>query len=108
WEQYSHEPYIAVCRYQMRYLGKPASAREPQRVERGEAALDLLEAQLSTRRWLAGDAFSIADICVLAYTRLADEGGFDLQSRPELGAWIARCEGELGLNSRMAPDRDQP
>jgi glutathione S-transferase len=49
WEQYSHEPYVAVCRFHMKYLGRPKEAREAWRVERGEAALDLVEQQLRSR-----------------------------------------------------------
>ena len=75
WEQYSHEPYIAVCRFQMHYLGKSATEREAWRVERGEAALDLMDRHLATRDWFANDRFSIADIALLAYTRLAHEDG---------------------------------
>jgi glutathione S-transferase len=100
WEQYSHEPYVAVCRYHMFYLGKPKETRDPQRVERGEAALDLLERRLAGTEWLVGDAMSLADISLLAYTRLAEEGGFDLEARPNLTAWIARCERKLGLKPR--------
>jgi len=95
WEQYSHEPYIAVCRFQMVYQGKPASAREPWRVARGEAALDLMEQRLAERAWLADETMTIADIALLAYTRLAHEGGFDLASRPAVHAWIARAEARL-------------
>jgi glutathione S-transferase len=102
WEQYSHEPYIAVCRFQMRYLGKPKDAREPQRVERGEAALDLMERTLAGRDWFVGTTFSIADIALVAYTRLSHEGGFDLASRPRIRAWIARCERALGLEAAQA------
>src|ERR1700751_3717594 len=78
WEQYSHEPYIAVCRFQMFYQGKPKEARDAWRVERGEKALDLMESQLVGRNWLAAGSFTIADIALLAYTRLAHEGGFHL------------------------------
>lgn len=102
WEQYSHEPYVAVCRFQMHYLGKPSSEREAWRVERGEAALDLMERHLSDRNWLAGDTFSIADVSLLAYTRLAHEGGFDLASRTNVRRWIEACEGELGLEPAAA------
>lgn len=102
WEQYSHEPYVAVCRFQMRYLGKPPSARESWRVERGEAALDLMERHLGHHDWLAGEAFSIADISLLAYTRLAHEGGFDLSARGNVREWIARCEGKLQLEPAAA------
>lgn len=97
WEQYSHEPYIAVCRSLMVNQGRAAADRESWRVERGEIALDLLERWLASQRWLAADAFTIADIALLAYTRLAPEGGFDLSTRPNVCAWIQRCELELGL-----------
>lgn len=97
WEQYSHEPYIAVCRFQMVYQGKPKEAREAWRVERGEKALNLMESELVGRDWLAASSFTIADIALLAYTRLAHEGGFDLLIRPKLRAWITRCEKVLGL-----------
>jgi glutathione S-transferase len=99
WEQYSHEPYIAVCRYQMFYLGKPKEAREAWRVERGDKALDYMDRQLNRRKWLVGDAMTIADISLLAYTRLAHEGGFDLNSRPNVRGWIGRCETTLGLDA---------
>ena len=92
WEQYSHEPCIAVCRFHMLYLGKPKESREAWRVERGEKALDLMERQLAGRSFLVGDSVSIADIALVAYTRVAHEGGFDLTGRPNLRAWIARCE----------------
>ncbi len=97
WEQYSHEPYVAVCRFQMLYMGKAPHEREPWRVARGEAALDHLENALQDRNWLAAGSFTIADIALLAYTRLAHEGGFDLASRPRTRAWISRCEEKLAL-----------
>jgi len=97
WEQYSHEPYIAVCRFHMHYLGRPKEAREPQRVERGEAALDLMERLLESRFWFVGEALTIADIALVAYTRLAHEGGFDLTPRRNVRNWIERCERVLAL-----------
>ena len=95
WEQYSHEPYIAVCRSQMRYRGIGADEREPWRVERGERALDLMDAHLGDRDWFAGDGPTAADIALVAYTRWAGDGGFDLARRPGLRAWIGRCETAL-------------
>jgi glutathione S-transferase len=97
WEQYDHEPYVAVCRYHMVYLGWPKEKREPQRVERGEAALDLMEKLIAGRSFFVGDGLTIADISLLAYTRLAHEGGFDLGTRPAVRAWIARVEARLGI-----------
>ena len=108
WEQYSHEPYIAVCRFHMLYLKRPKDAREAWRVERGEKALDLMESHFlaasdtpAARRpepvgpFLVGDTFSIADIALLAYTRVAHEGGFDLSARPHVRAWVEQCEEAL-------------
>ena len=98
WEQYSHEPYVAVARFQMVYLGKPASAREPRIVERGDKALDTMERLIAGRSYFVGEALSVADIALLPYTRLAHEGGFDLRSRPGVREWIARCERDLRLH----------
>jgi glutathione S-transferase len=97
WEQYSHEPYIAVCRFQMRYLGKSASELDPEKVKRGHAALARMEQQLALTPFLAGEALSLADVALLAYTRLAHEGGFDLGGYPALRRWIGEAERSLGL-----------
>lgn len=97
WEQYSHEPYIAVRRFQMHYLGRPESELDPRLFERGSAALGRMEAGLEGRTWLVGERLSLADIALLAYTRLAHEGGFDLRLYPRVKAWVARAEAELGL-----------
>lgn len=98
WEQYNHEPYVAVCRFHMHYLGKSKDSREAWRVERGEQALDTMEKQLSSREWITDGEFSIADISLLAYTRVADEGGFDLSNRPHVQRWIKGCEDRLKLD----------
>src|SRR6201996_6686979 len=79
WEQYSHEPYIAVCRFQMVYLGKPVSELDPEKVKRGYAALDHMERHLANHRFLVGETFSLADVALAAYTRLAHEGGFAME-----------------------------
>ena len=97
WEQYNHEPYVAVCRFHMKYLGRTKAEREAWRVERGEKALDFVEQQLTGRDYLTGPSLTIADIAVLAYTRLAHEGGFDLAERPGIRIWIARCEDGLHI-----------
>jgi glutathione S-transferase len=97
WEQYSHEPYVAVCRFVMLYQKKAASEREAWRVERGESALDLMERSLADRDWFVGSHISVADIALLAYTRLAHEGGFDLTERSRVRAWIERAEAALGI-----------
>jgi glutathione S-transferase len=97
WEQYSHEPYIAVCRFQMVYLGKPASDLDPDKIKRGYAALARMEHQLAATRFLIGDAVSLADVSLLAYTRLAHEGGFHLEGYASLRRWIGETEKALGL-----------
>jgi len=97
WEQNSHEPYVAVARLQMVYLGKPASELDPNLVKRGYAALDHLERRLGEARFLLGDAFSLADVALLAYTRVAHEGNFDLVRYTSLRRWIGEAEKQLGL-----------
>ena len=97
WEQNSHEPYVAVARFQMVYLGKPASELDPNLVKRGYAALDHLERRLGEARFLLGDAFSLADVALLAYTRVAHEGNFDLVRYASLRRWIGEAEKQLGL-----------
>ncbi|MFT0876851.1 glutathione S-transferase family protein [Rhodopseudomonas sp. G2_2311] len=97
WEQYSHEPYIAVCRFQMVYLGKPASELDPDKVRRGHAALARMELHLADNEFLAGERLSLADVALLAYTRMAEQGGFALQDYPAIRSWIGRAEAGLGL-----------
>ena len=97
WEQYSHEPYIAVARFQVRYLGTAVTDLEPKIVERGNAALRLLDGALAKQVYLAGETLSLADIALVAYTRVADEGGFDLANYPAIQRWIAGVEDDLGI-----------
>lgn len=97
WEQYSHEPYVAVARFQVAYLGKPVSELDPRLVERGGAALARLETQLTTTPYLVGERLTLADIALVAYTRVAHEGGFDLSLYPAVKAWVGRVEDALGL-----------
>jgi glutathione S-transferase len=98
WEQYSHEPFIAVCRFQMFYLKKPASDLDPEKVKRGYAALARMEHQLAITPCLAGDAVTLADISLLAYTRVAHEGGFHLDGYAAVRRWIGETEKFLGLS----------
>jgi glutathione S-transferase len=97
WEQYSHEPYVAVCRYQMVYLGKAASDLDPDKIKGGYAALARMEHELATTRFLVGGEISLADVALLAYTRLAHEGGFHLDGYASLRRWIGEAERSLGL-----------
>lgn len=97
WEQYSHEPYVAVARFQVRYLGKPVSDLDPKLVLRGRSALERLDQAVSASDYLVGSQLSLADIALVAYTRVAGEGGFDLTLYPAVQAWIARVEATVGI-----------
>ncbi len=98
WEQYSHEPYIAVARFQMAYLGKARDQLEARLYERGAAALDRMEQALGSGRFLVGDRPTLADVALVAYTRVAHEGGFDLSRWPAIQAWISRVEAALDID----------
>lgn len=98
WEQYSHEPYVAVARFQMAYLGKPASELEPRIVERGKAALALMDGVLDNQAFLVGGRLTLADVALVAYTRVAHEGGFDLADYPAVRDWVRRVEAALGID----------
>ena len=97
-EQYSHEPNIAVARFWKSY------SDEPERFERqkerllagGYAALDAMERHLDGREFLVGDRYSLADISLYAYTHVADEGGFDLEPYPATRAWLGRVTAQPG------------
>ena len=97
WEQYSHEPYVAVCRFQMVYLGKPASDLDPDKIKRGYFALARMEHQLALTPFLTGDAVTLAEVWLLAYTRVAHEGGFHLDGYASIRRWIGEAERALGL-----------
>ena len=91
-EQYSHEPYIAVARFIQFYLGLPQERLEEYRKlqKRGYKALDVMEQQLVRTPYLVGDHYSIADVTLYAYTHVAHQGGFDLSGYPAIQAWLAR------------------
>jgi glutathione S-transferase len=97
WEQYSHEPAIAVCRFQMVYLGRAASDLDPDKVKRGYAALERMERHLALTPFLVDDALTLADVALLAYTRVAHEGGFELDRYTSVRRWIGDAEKSLGL-----------
>ena len=97
WEQYSHEPYVAVARFQVKFLGKPVSELEARLIERGNAALARLEAAAEVGEFLVGGRLSLADVSLVAYTRWAQDGGFDLRAYPAVRAWIGRVEGALRI-----------
>ncbi|THD78241.1 MAG: glutathione S-transferase family protein [Phenylobacterium sp.] len=97
WEQYSHEPYVAVARFQVRYLGKAVSELEPRIVERGKGALQRLDDALAGQAFLVGERLSLADVALVAYTREAGDGGFQLADYPHVQAWIGRVETALKI-----------
>ena len=93
-EQYSHEPYIAVARYISKYLGLPEERKgefESKQVG-GHKALKIMEDQLSLNDYLVSDRITIADISLYGYTHVADEGGFDLKAYPAILRWIERIQ----------------
>ena len=95
-EQYSHEPYIAVGRFIQFYLGLPEERLEEYRKlqKRGYRALEVMEQQLQRTPYLVGEHFSIADVTLYAYTHVAHQGGFDLSRFPGIQAWIQRVAGQ--------------
>ncbi|MCQ0970740.1 glutathione S-transferase family protein [Paracoccus sp. TK19116] len=107
WEQYNHEPVIAVRAALLTYPERAAQAT-PQRLaellDRGHSVLSVMERRLADRDWLAGDTPSLADICLYGYTHSAGtRGGFDMARFPAIGRWLARIEalpGFVGLDAR--------
>ena len=97
WEQYSHEPYIAVARYRVKLLGDDVATLDERLVTRGLAALQRLEDGLATAPFLVGQRLTLADVALIAYTRVAHEGGFSLDAYPKVRAWIARVEAAYGV-----------
>ncbi|MBM3605009.1 MAG: glutathione S-transferase family protein [Alphaproteobacteria bacterium] len=94
WEQYNHEPVIAVRQSLRQYPHRAADAT-PERMadllQRGHALLAVMETHLAGRDWLTGEAASLADICLYAYTHTAgSRGGFDMTQFPAVGAWLDR------------------
>jgi glutathione S-transferase len=95
WEQYSHEPYIAVARFQMAYLGRSREDLDPKLHERGAAALRRMEEAFTGHRYLVAGRLTLADIALVAYTRMAHAGGFDIADYPAVDGWVARVEAAL-------------
>ncbi|GAA5525015.1 hypothetical protein Maes01_01575 [Microbulbifer aestuariivivens] len=97
-EQYSHEPYIAVARFIQKYLGMPEDRKDEYVALQagGNKALSIMEKQLAKSTYLVGEQFTIADIALYAYTHVAHEGGFELDGCPNIQRWIAAIEGLQG------------
>ncbi len=97
-EQYDHEPALAVVRFWVAYSGQPEAFadRLEERMAAGYRALDAMDRHLDGRQFFVGDRLSLADIALYAYTHVAPEAGFELESYPAIGAWLDRVAGEPG------------
>ncbi|MFL6856682.1 MAG: glutathione S-transferase family protein [Allosphingosinicella sp.] len=100
-EQYSHEPNIATLRFWLAFVGEDRLSEAqraliPTKRAAGEAALALMDEHLGTRAFFVGDALSLADVALYAYTHVAEEGGFDLSRYPAVEDWLARVAAAPG------------
>ena len=99
-EQYSHEPYIAVARYWLKLAPTDELEKRrhlvPEWHDRGNAALGVMEDHLRTHDWFAGDRYSIADIALYGYTHCAQDGGFALEDYPAVCSWLKRVASQPG------------
>ena len=95
-EQYDHEPNVAVARFWRMYGPDVDPEQLAERQRGGYRALDAMESHLEGRDFLVGDQYSVADISLYAYTHVAGEGGFDLGRYPAIRAWLARVEAQPG------------
>ncbi|MDF3934515.1 glutathione S-transferase family protein [Pseudomonas citronellolis] len=97
-EQYSHEPCVAVARFIQFYLKMPDARRAEYEscLKGGYKALDVMEQQLARTPYLVGERYSIADITLYAYTHVAHQGGFDLSGYPAINAWMQRVAAQPG------------
>jgi glutathione S-transferase len=99
-EQYSHEPYIAVARYWLAFAPPAALAQKrhlvPEWHAKGNAALGVMQTHLARHEWFAGGRYSIADIALYGYTHCAADGGFDLDPYPAVRAWLQRVAAQPG------------
>lgn len=97
-EQYSHEPYIAVARFIVQLAGREVEEADRLKLlrEKGYHALDVMERVLSAQSFMADEQFTIADIALYAYTHTAPDGGFSLSSYPAVRAWLERVEWQPG------------
>ena len=104
-EQYSHEPYVAVARFIVALSGRAEEESERLKglYQRGHESLAIMDQHLSGRDFMVAEAFGVADIGLFAYTHVAHEGGFDLTPYPAISRWLERVEAEPGfLSMRQA------
>ncbi len=104
-EQYSHEPYIAVARNLITWRREAHLYQErlANCAAQGANALDVMERRLVDHEWLVGDLPTIADLALFAYTHRADEGGFDLERWPGVRAWVARVAALPSISTLPRP-----
>jgi glutathione S-transferase len=96
-EQYSHEPNIAVLRFWSKFADiKPAEKDVEAKLEGGYAALAAMERHLDSHRYFVADRYTIADIALYAYTHVAAEGGFELARYPHVSSWLTRVANQPG------------
>jgi glutathione S-transferase len=98
-EQYSHEPFVAVARFICGWtpLDSPRRADLPKLRERGHQALAVMEKHLGANAWFSSIGYGIADIALFAYTHCAADGGFDLPRYPAIQSWLARVQAQPGF-----------
>jgi glutathione S-transferase len=99
-EQYSHEPYIAVARFWLKFVPKDQAQEKlrllPEWHAKGNAALAVMDRHLAKREWFVASGFSLADIALFAYTHCAGDGGFDLKAYPSISRWLKQVEAVEG------------
>jgi glutathione S-transferase len=95
-EQYSHEPFIAVARFWAIAGVSPSEEQRTEKMHWGNRALKALDAHLGDHPFLVGDSYTIADISLFAYTHVANEGGFELERYPAIGPWLERVAAQPG------------
>jgi glutathione S-transferase len=93
-EQYSHEPNVAVARFILQFLKHPGDPRLPEKTAGSYRALDVMEMHLATRTYFVDERYSVADIALYAYTHVADEANLDLSRYPAIRAWLARVKAQ--------------
>jgi len=95
-EQYSHEPYIAVARFWALFGIEPSEEQRAEKMHWGNRALAALDGHLRDHRFLVGERYTAADISLYAYTHVADEGGFEIERYPAIGPWLERVAAQPG------------